>query len=74
MTHTDKFVLPISQLIGKADWPRDFFGPPRHFSPLGAGLDDDMDTWLDELFDQVYFNDYRAIEGSGAFGFHINFW
>src|SRR5690606_19789493 len=38
----------------------------------GPGLDSQLDDWLDELFEQVYFSDYRVVEEGGAFGFHVN--
>jgi hypothetical protein len=70
----NRFVLPIGKLLERTAWPRDFFGPPRFFSPAGTGLEAEFDTWLDELFARVYFSDYAAIEGDGDFGFQINLW
>jgi hypothetical protein len=71
-----KFVIPINRLFRKELWPRDFFGPPRFFSPAGPGPEENMDHWLEDLFDRVFFSDYRAIDGleGRGFGFHINLW
>jgi len=69
-------LVPISRLIRpedwKTSWPGTIFGP----SALKGNFSDtnDIGDWLDKVFKNIYFSDYRIIEGDSAAGFDITLW
>jgi len=90
MTMPAGFVIPVDRLLDRDSWPRDFFGPPAYYDVDGTAGDEVFEEWLDDLFHQVSFSNYHALEATipeplvpvgpglqaaeAAFGFHADLW